>query len=391
MTEINILSVNTQGLQSIQKRHDVFNYLKSKQHHIYCLQDVHFVKSMENIIHTEWQYDCLFSFGKSNSRGVAILFSKDLDFTIHNHISDPLGNYIIVDITLDNNRLTLISLYAPNQDSPNFFDNIMVIADTFSNNDKIICGDFNLVQDPKLDYSNYKCINNKKAREKVLEIKSTYNLTDPYREYYPSTKRYTWRKGLQQSRLDFFLVSERLLSSINTCTIETSYRSDHSMVSLKCNFNHFVKGKPLWKFNNSLLSDINYLNTINEKINEIKMQYALPIYNMENIDNIPNEEIQFTVNDQLFLDTLLMEIRGKTISYSSYKKKETDNREKEIIKEIDKIEKSLNSDNIINLNILKEELLLLRKKKMDGHFIRSRAQFIEEGEKPSKFFCNLEN
>ena len=164
----------------------------------------------------EWQYDCLFSFGKSNSRGVAILFSNYLDFTVHNHISDPEGNYIIVDITLDNTRLTLISLYAPNQDSPNFFDNIMLIADTFNNNDKIICGDFNLVQDPKLDYSNYKCINNKKAREKVLEIKSTYNLTDPYREYYPSTKRYTWRKGLKQSRLDFFLISERLLSSIKT-------------------------------------------------------------------------------------------------------------------------------------------------------------------------------
>ena len=166
-----------------------------------------------------------------------------------------------------------------------FFNDLMIAADTYNNNYLIICGDFNLIQDPKLDYYNYKCINNKNAREKVLEIKSTYNLIDPYREYFPTTKRYTWRKlrPLQQSRLDFFLISERLLSSINTCTIETSYRSDHSMVSLKCNFNHFVKGKPLWKFNNSLLNDINYLTLINEKINEIKIQYALPIYNIENI------------------------------------------------------------------------------------------------------------
>ena len=205
----------------------------------------------------------------------------------------------------------------------------MVIADTFNNSDKIICGDFNLVQDPILDYSNYKYINNKKAREKVLEIKATYYLTDPYREYYPSTRRYTWRKGLQQSRLDFFLISERLLSSINTCHIESSYRSDHSMVILKCNFNHFVKGKSLWKLNNSLLSDINYRTVINEKISEIKVQYAIPIYNIDNINNITNEDIQFTINDQLFLDTstLLMEIRGKTISYSSFKKKESDKRE----------------------------------------------------------------
>ena len=30
--------------------------------------------------------------------------------------------------------------------------------------------------------------------------------------------------------------------------------------------------------------------------------------------DIPDKEIQFIVNDQLFLETLLMEIRGKTIS-----------------------------------------------------------------------------
>ena len=32
----------------------------------------------------------------------------------------------------------------------------------------------------------------------------------------------------------------------------------------------------------------------------------------------------------------------------------------------------------------------LRKKKLKGHYIRSRAKWIEEGEKPSKYFCNLE-
>ena len=193
---------------------------------------------------------------------------------------------------------------------PIFLNNVMVIADTFNNSDKIIFGDFNLVQDPILDYSNYKYINNKKAREKALEIKATYYLTDTYREYYPSARRYTWRKGLQQSRLYFFLISEILLSSINTCNIESSYRSDHSTVILKCNFNH--------------------------------------------------EDIQFTINDQLFLDTstLLMEIRGKTISYSSFKKKESDKREREIIQEIEKIEQSLNANNIIErrtVNIAEKE------------------------------------
>jgi len=44
------------------------------------------------------------------------------------------------------------------------------------------------------------------------------------------------------------------------------------------------------------------------------------VYHPNNIDNIPYSEIQFQTNDQLFLETLLIEIRGKTISYSLYKK-----------------------------------------------------------------------
>ena len=33
---------------------------------------------------------------------------------------------------------------------------------------------------------------------------------------------------------------------------------------------------------------------------ETKKQYALHVYNHDEIDSIPNREIQFTINDQLF-------------------------------------------------------------------------------------------
>ena len=93
------------------------------------------------------------------------------------------------------------------------------------------------------------------------------------------------------------------------------------MITLGISFVKFQKGKPLWKHNNSLLHDEDYLQIIKDKISEIKKQYAVPVYKMENNNIIPDEEIQFTINDQLFLDTLLMQIRGKLISYSSHKRK----------------------------------------------------------------------
>ena len=84
---------------------------------------------------------------------------------------------------------------------------------------------------------------------------------------------------------------------------------------------NFKHGKSLLKHNNSLLRDLEYLQTILSKILDVKKQKSLPIHNLDNLEYIPDDEIQFFMNDQLFLETLLMEIRGKAISYSIYKNK----------------------------------------------------------------------
>ena len=229
--ELKILSVNCQGLGSIEKRLDVFNYIKAKQCDIYCLQDVHSTPSTENFIESQWGSHCLFSSYSSNSRGVAMLFGKSIDYHVHSHKSDPNGNYLLVDLTVDNNRFTLVSLYGPNNDCPMFFESLFAEAYALNNTSVIFCGDFNIVQDPNLDYFNYKNINNAKSRLKLTELKHQYNMIDPFRDLYPDMKRYTWRRKnpLKQARLDFFLISEDLLSSVNKCTTAPSYRSDHSI------------------------------------------------------------------------------------------------------------------------------------------------------------------
>ena len=38
---------------------------------------------------------------------------------------------------------------------------------------------------------------------------------------------------------------------------------------------------------------------------------------MDQINNITDDQIQFVINYQLFLETLLMELRAKSISFSS--------------------------------------------------------------------------
>ena len=56
-------------------------------------------------------------------------------------------------------------------------------------------------------------------------------------------------------------------------------------------------------------------------------------------------ELHFVIDDQLLFETLLMEIRGLTISNSSHKVKERNNREQELILEILNLKSNLSELN----------------------------------------------
>ena len=61
-----------------------------------------------------------------------------------------------------------------------------------------------------------------------------------------------------------------------------------------------------------------------------------------------------------------------------------------IISIIKHLEDNLNENNVHQLEEKRQELIELRKKKVDGMIVRSRAKWIYEGEQNSKYFCNLE-
>ena len=66
--------------------------------------------------------------------------------------------------------------------------------------------------------------------------------------------------------------------------------------------------------------------------------------------------------------------------------------ENTLTREIRKLEENAQSDqNLIEIEEKKSQLRILRQNEMSGQCIRSRTQWIEEREKPTIFFCNLEN
>ena len=203
-------------------------------------------------------------------------------------------------------------------------------------NDCILVGDFNLVMSPQKDYFNYLHVNNHKSRDKVLEIVWEYNLIDCWREEHIEERKFTWFKNnpIKQARLDFFLISSMLYSKVKNPDITSGYRTDQSHISLDITLDKTDKGNSYWKFNDSLLRDIQYVNKIKGLINRIQLQYSTNAQQGEN-SLLNDRDIQFNINDQLFFETLMMEIRGETISITSYKKIQQTNKHDKLLKEID--------------------------------------------------------
>ena len=69
------------------------------------------------------------------------------------------------------------------------------------------------------------------------------------------------------------MISESLSNVIEIFIIKPGYRSDHSAVILELKFNSFERGRGLWKFNNSILTDKICVDKVKETIERMKIQY----------------------------------------------------------------------------------------------------------------------
>ena len=97
----------------------------------------------------------LFSNGCSNSRGVIILFSRDLNYNCIRVLTDTEGRYIIAHIDIGGTEYLLCNLYAPTQgyetDQLRVMSNFMENINDFEVENILIGGDFNEVLNPLID------------------------------------------------------------------------------------------------------------------------------------------------------------------------------------------------------------------------------------------------
>ena len=395
--DIDIFSANVRGLRQQFKRRDIFDYIKNLKSDIICLQETHLIQKDLTMLSKEWNLDYYIAGSSTNSRGVMVMINNTFEHTVKQCIKDPEGRFLILELSITNLiNVFIINLYAPNRDDPVWFSALFEKVKSISNNCEIWTGDWNAALS-EADIYNYAKLRNPLASQIINKFISTHNLSDIWRLLNPNRKRFTWRadKPCRASRLDYFLISEDILSLNPKSFILNAYKSDHNIIKLSIQKSGQKRGKGLWKFNNALLENLEFVDMIKAEILLINQTYALPVYSEAFVARDNGETIDISISSTLFLETFLCQLRGKIIKFSKTLKKQETEAEDTLVSSIKKLQEEIDSDNdnLIKKNSLRElslQLENLREKKIKGCIVRSRASLTDTWEKPSKYFLNLE-
>ena len=180
-----------------------------------------------------------------------------------------------------------------------------------------------------------------------------------------------------QRCLDYFLITDILQENVKNVDVIPAICTDHSSIMLRfSNLEKYNRGPSYWKFNNALLSDTMYINSMKEKIDEFcHMNF-------------------FRDDPRLNWEFMKFKIKEFTRKYSSEKKK------KDVAERSDLEHKLKNLSHILNANSSDET----RKEYEDcknrlesfydnitkGLILRSKAEWYEKSKRSNKYFYNLE-
>ena len=381
-----IISLNVRGIRNPTKRSSIFTYLKDQRAVFYFLQETYSETGDELFWKNEWGGEIYFSHGTRHSKGVCILFDPSIDVNkVKYFLSDNSGRIVLINLNYNGMELSLCNVYAPNDhaDQLRFIKELNnYLIDKSELTALIVGGDWNCTLTKK-DKKGGLPWRPSGFRNSILVTMDIFDLVDIQRVKYPNVNKYSYEsKALKvRSRIDFFLIAKNLTKYVQKVDIHPSIAPDHWTISLSLQWTKEVpRGPGFWKFNNTLLNDDNYIQQIRRTYPETRAKY------------------EYIQDKRTLWELLKMELRSVTISYAKGKAKETSNREYTIKDELEKLDHIIcNSRDLMNIDYelkqyedLKKELQQLYEKKGEAAKFRSKCLWVEKGERPTKYFFNLE-
>ena len=176
-----IISHNVRGLNGSRKRRQVFRWLHQQNSDIILLQETYSSPDAIGRWEAEWGGKIISSHGSTHSRGVMILFKPRLDVSFEKITTDKYGRYILAEIVIDNTKVVLVNVYAPNDPNQQvvFLRELSNnVLSNYCNENLVLGGDFNCVINTS-DKRGGKPVDIRKAS--TIELKTlikTHNLLD---------------------------------------------------------------------------------------------------------------------------------------------------------------------------------------------------------------------
>ena len=278
---LKVLSYNVNGLinpQKLSKIRDYFFYRKTSRigfPHIYSFQESHSMPDTERWFKRSLPGQTVFSHGSSHSHGVLLGIHPASSLSLSKYVSDEEGRYIVAEVVLQKDKITVVSLYLDPHLSPDSMSSILTsivqVMDVFDNNRILWMGDFNVTLNSAMDstphchkstYYNHK-------REILSEFMKVHELTDVWRAMHPTDIHYTSHSThATLTHTDFMLACPAMLTAILNSDIEDSYCLDHNPVTANVIIQSLPKGKGYWKFPDFLLKDKLFEEGLKAKIAE---------------------------------------------------------------------------------------------------------------------------
>ena len=368
---IKILTLNARGLRDTLKRRKIFNYYRNKAD-LMWLQESHSTKNDELIWESEWNGDIMFSHGQSNARGVCVLMPKGTKTGITNVRKDCAGRLIKFELTWQNGIFSVINLYAPNKDTPSYFEDVSRVLND-SNGYLILIGDFNLVMNVNNDRLGSK-MNNVKSLNVILDICEEFVLCEIWRTKNENERCFSWyrtKPNLQASRIDFALISQELNDLCENCGYINGLQTDHLAFFVYLNITENERGRGYWKLNTTYLINNEYINVMNHTF----------------------EEIERTCQHKNIKDKweyAKFRLKEESMEFSRNKASEIELIIAQLSENICDMEAKLENANLNLLEKTKTDLEEFMEHKVKACIFRSKVRYYEHGEKPTKYYFNLE-
>jgi exonuclease III len=156
---------------------------------------------------------------------------------------------------IDQKEITIINLYAPNVNAPNFIKHILKDLKAYINSNTVVMGDFNT------SLSSIDRSSKQKISKEILDLKYTIyqmDVVNVHRTFHPTSTQYAFFSAAHGtfSKIDHILGHKASLTKYKKIEIIPCILSDHNAIKLELNNkSKDKKHANSWKLNNSLLNE----------------------------------------------------------------------------------------------------------------------------------------